>query len=147
MNKDLKTALIIVAVILILGVGTFFIGKYIGKKAEETGNKGKIPAETDWGTALTKAESEASQKHAKALHTDMKGPNFFKRDMKLYTDYLATSDRVFVATANYFNDTYGKGENLAQWIDGENFYITNLGDASDVADSIVERLAKFGIVV
>ena len=146
MNKDLKTALVIVAVLLVMGVSTFFIGRYIGKKSEESGNKGKIPAETDWGTALSKAESDAAQKHAKALHADMKGPNFWKRDMKIYTDYLATSDRLFVATANYFDDTYGKGENLAKWIDGENFFVTNLGDASDVADSILERLAKFGIL-
>lgn len=143
----LKTSLIIVVVLLALGVGTFFFGRYIGKKAEETGNKGKLPEETDWGTALTKSESEAAQKHAKTLHADMKGPNFLKRDMKLYADYLATSDRVFVATANYFIDNYGKGENLAQWIDDENFFLTNLSDASDIADSIIERLAKFGITV
>ena len=146
MNKDLKTALVIVAVLLVMGVSTFFIGRYIGKKSEESGNKGKIPAETDWGTALSKSESDAAQKHAKALHGDMKGPNLWKRNMKIYTDYLATSDRLFVATANYFDDTYGKGENLAQWIDEENFFVTNLGDASDVADSILGRLAKFGIL-
>lgn len=135
------------AVLLVLGVSTFFIGKYIGKKDEKTGNKGKIPTETDWGTALTAAESAAAQAHAKALYKDMKGLNIWKRDLKIYTDFLAAPDRVFVAAANYFDDNYGKGDNLAQWIDGENFFTTNLSDAVEVADSIIERLAKFGIIV
>lgn len=147
MNQSIKTSLIVLAVLLVLGVSTFFIGKYIGKKNEKTGNKGKIPTETDWGTTLTAAESAAAQTHAQALYKDMKGLNIWKRDIKIYTDFLAAPDRVFVAAANYFNDNYGKGDNLAQWIDSENFLVTNLTDAVDVADSIIERLEKFGIIV
>ena len=147
MNQSIKTSLIVMAVLLVMGLSAFFVGKYIGKKAEETGNKGKVPGETDWGSALTKAESDAAQQHAKALYADMKGWNLWKRDIKIYSNYLATSDRVFVATANYFVDNYGKGENLAQWIDSENFFVTNLKDAADVAESIIERLGKFGIIV
>ena len=147
MNQTVKTALIIVVVLLVMGLSAFLIGKYIGKKDEESGNKGKVPGATDWGADLTTAESTAAQSHAQALYKDMKGLNIWKRDIKIYSDYLASSDRVFVATANYFDDNYGKGDNLAQWLDDENFFMTNLDDAASVADSIIERLAKFGIIV
>lgn len=147
MGKTIKIMLIVVVIFLVMGTAAFFIGKYLGKKDEEKGNKGKIPTETDWGKELTASESEAAQTHAQALYKDMKGLNIWKRDIKIYTDFLAAPDRVFVAAANYFNDNYGKGDNLAQWIDSENFLVTNLTDAVDVADSIIERLEKFGIIV
>ncbi|MDD3479959.1 MAG: hypothetical protein PHI42_06205 [Paludibacteraceae bacterium] len=146
MGKTIKIMLIVVVIFIVMGTAAFFIGKYLGKKDEENGDKGIIPAETDWGAALTIAESEAAQSHARKLYEDMKGLNMWKRDIKMYSDYLASSDRVFVATANYFDDNYGGGDNLAKWIDDENFFMTNLSDAVEVADSIIERLAKFGII-
>ena len=146
MGKTIKIILIVVIIFIVMGAIAFFVGKYLGKKDEEQGDKGKIPAETDWGRELTQSESEAAQTHAKKLYEDMKGLNFWQRDMKIYSDYLASSDRVFVAAANYFDDNYGDGDNLAQWIDDESFTATNLKDAQKIADSIIERLAKFGII-
>ncbi len=146
MGKTVKILLVVILIFLVMGTAAFFIGKYLGKKDEEQGDKGKIPAATDWGRELTLSESEAAQTHAKKLHEDMKGLNIWSRDMKIYSDYLASSDRVFVAAANYFDDNYGDGDNLAQWIDDESFTATNLQDAQKIADSIIERLAKFGII-
>jgi len=147
MGKTIKIILIVVIIFIVMGAIAFFVGKYLGKKDEEQGDKGKIPAETDWGRELTQSESEAAQTHAKKLYEDMKGLNFWQRDMKIYSDYLASSDRVFVAAANYFDDNYGDGDNLAQWIDDESYTATNFKDAQKIADSIIERLAKFGIIV
>ncbi|GEM_PF-2897744 len=146
-NQTIRTVIILVVVLTIIGLSTFFIGRYLGKKSEADENKGKTPDTTDWGKSLTKEESEAAQNHAKALYNDMKGWFMATHNPDVYTDYLATSDRVFVATANYFKDNYGDGENLAQWVDGEHFFWSDFYKTSEVVAKIIKRLEKFGIIV
>lgn len=145
MNKDLKTVIITISILVVFGVATFFIGKYLGKKSEETGNKAELPDDIDWTKTETIMESEEAQMHAAALYKDMKGWNIKMRDTTIYTSYLATSDRVFVATATYFEKNYGKGENLAQWINGEHYFLTNYFELDETIKSIIKRLEKFGI--
>lgn len=145
MKKDLKTIVITLVILVVFGFSAFFIGKYLGKKDEEQGNKGEVPDETNWSSGLTTSEKALVKENADALYKDMNGWNVKRRDTSIYTKYLATSDKVFVETAKYFEEKYGNGENLAQWIDGENFFLTNYLELSKTIDKIIERLEKFGI--
>ena len=44
MGKTVKILLVVILIFLVMGTAAFFIGKYLGKKDEEQGDKGKIPA-------------------------------------------------------------------------------------------------------
>lgn len=146
-NQTIRTVIVLIVMLTIIGISTFFIGKYLGKKSEEEANKGLNPNDTDWGKTLTASESEEVKKHAKLLYEDMHGWLFSIHKPDIYSDYLATSDRIFVATANYFKDNYGNGENLAQYIDGEVFIVSDFYKTSEIAKEIIKRLEKFGIIV
>lgn len=140
-----KTIAITTAILVLLLIIIYLIGRKAGKNLTASGNKGLMPSQTDYGKTLSETESQQVIKHANALYNDMKGLNFWKRDASIYTEYLASSDRVFVGTANYFYDNFGNGDNLAKWIKGEAYWFTNL-DLNDTTDSILSRLARFGIV-
>ncbi|NCC99991.1 MAG: hypothetical protein EOL95_09880 [Bacteroidia bacterium] len=137
-----KNYIIISASVIVLITAIALTFYFVGKK--KVNNVAKLPDQTNWGNELDDTENLEIQKHSRKLYEDMKGLNFLSRDASIYSEYLASSDRVFVGAANYFAQTYGKGENLAQWLDSENFAITNIG-LSTTIDSIMGRLAKYGI--
>lgn len=141
----IKPAAIGLAVIVVIIIIVYFVGKKQGKQLSSSGNKGLLPSQTDYGQSLTQLETQEIIRHADALYKDMNGLNLLPRDASVYTEYLASSDRVFVGTANYFYDNYGRGENLAQWIDSEAYWFTN-SNLKETINSIQGRLAKFGIL-
>lgn len=141
----IKPAAIGLAVIVVVIIIVYFVGKKQGKQLSSSGNKGLLPSQTDYGQSLTQLETQEIIRHADALYKDMNGLNLLPRDASVYTEYLASSDRVFVGTANYFYDNYGRGENLAQWIDSEAYWFTN-SNLKETINSIQGRLAKFGIL-
>ena len=103
-----------------------------------------LPQDTDWGRSLTDVEASDVQRIASALYQDMKGANVFSRNVDIYTEYAATSDRVFVGVANYFAEKYGDGENLAQWMDSEYYGWTSI-ECKGKVQAIMSRLASHGI--
>jgi hypothetical protein len=103
-----------------------------------------LPAETDWGKALSDSESATIKRIADALHDDMNGLNLFNRNHAIYVEYNNTSDRIFVGVANYFAQVYGNGETLAQWIKGEGYSWLSF-QTEGVADAIIARLSQNGI--
>lgn len=131
--------------IVVVTIIVYFVGKKQGKQLSTSGNKGLLPSQTDYGQSLTQLETQEIIRHADALYKDMNGLNLLPRDASVYTEYLASSDRVFVGTANYFYDNYGRGDNLAQWIDSEAYWFTN-SNLKETINSIQGRLAKFGIL-
>lgn len=139
MNEKTKTILIVSAGAVGLLAVVFVIAYFVGRKSAKAQTV-DLPEATDWGTSLTASESADIERLAKALHDDMDGLNL-SHDGNIYTEYAATTDRVFVGVANYFAEKYGAGENLAQWIAGETFAAAKL----TTANMIRERLAKFGI--
>lgn len=141
----IKPAAIGLAVIVVVTIIVYFVGKKQGKQLSTSGNKGLLPSQTDYGQSLTQLETQEIIRHADALYKDMNGLNLLPRDASVYTEYLASSDRVFVGTANYFYDNYGRGDNLAQWIDSEAYWFTN-SNLKETINSIQGRLAKFGIL-
>ena len=141
----IKPAAIGLAMIVVVIIIVYFVGKKQGKQLSSSGNKGLLPSQTDYGQSLTQLETQEIIRHADALYKDMNGLNLLPRDASVYTEYLASSDRVFVGTANYFYDNYGRGENLAQWIDSEAYWFTN-SNLKETINSIQGRLAKFGIL-
>ena len=141
----IKPAAIGLAMVVVVIIIVYFVGKKQGKQLSSSGNKGLLPSQTDYGQSLTQLETQEIIRHADALYKDMNGLNLLPRDASVYTEYLASSDRVFVGTANYFYDNYGRGENLAQWIDSEAYWCTN-SNLKETINSIQGRLAKFGIL-
>ena len=141
----IKPAAIGLAVVVVIIIIVYFVGKKQGKQLSTSGNKGLLPSQTDYGQSLTQLETQEIIRHADALYKDLNGLNLLPRDASVYTEYLASSDRVFVGTANYFYDNYGRGENLAQWIDSEAYWFTN-SNLKETINSIQGRLAKFGIL-
>lgn len=141
----IKPAAIGLAVVVVVIIIVYFVGKKQGKQLSSSGNKGLLPSQTDYGQSLTQLETQEIIRHADALYKDMNGLNLLPRDASVYTEYLASSDRVFVGTANYFYDNYGRGDNLAQWIDSEAYWFTN-SNLKETINSIQGRLAKFGIL-
>ena len=124
---------------VILGiVAVFVIVMVLIKKFSKTKDVA-LPKDTDWGRSLTDAEQDQVIRLADAMHFDMNGWNIWGHDKSVYQEYSMTTDKVFVATANYFAEKYGDGENLAQWIKDEAFAFSSL------TDSIISRLQKFGI--
>ena len=103
-----------------------------------------LPSETDWGRALTESESATIKRIADGLYNDMKGLNVFKRNSDIYVEYNNTNDKIFVGVANYFAQTYGNGESLAQWMKDEAYSWTSY-QTDGLADAIIARLAQHGI--
>ena len=103
-----------------------------------------LPSETDWGRALTESESATIKRIADGLYNDMKGLNVFKRNSDIYVEYNNANDKIFVGVANYFAQTYGNGESLAQWMKDEAYSWTSY-QTDGLADAIIARLAQHGI--
>ena len=99
-----------------------------------------LPQDTDWGRNLTDVEESQVIRLTDALYQDMKGWNIGGHNKSIYQEYSTTTDKVFVAVANYFGEKYGNGESLAQWIDDEAFAWSAL------TDGILSRLASFGFI-
>lgn len=104
----------------------------------------QLPSETDWGRALTEGESATIKRIADGLYNDMKGLNVFKRNYDIYVEYNNANDKIFVGVANYFAQTYGNGESLAQWMKDEAYSWTSY-QTDGLADAIIARLAQYGI--
>lgn len=138
----IKGVLIGSAVILVvLMVLIIVIVVLARKKKSETV---PLPSETDWGRALTESESATIKRIADGLYNDMKGLNVFKRNYDIYVEYNNTNDKIFVGVANYFAQTYGNGESLAQWMKDEAYSWTSY-QTDGLADAIIARLAQHGI--
>ena len=128
-------------VLVVLMVLIIVIVVLARKKKSETV---PLPSETDWGRALTESESATIKRIADGLYNDMKGLNVFKRNYDIYVEYNSANDKIFVGVANYFAQTYGNGENLAQWMKDEAYSWTSF-QTDGLADAIITRLAQHGI--
>lgn len=138
-GKGINPKDIMIGSAVILGIiAVFVIVMVLIKKFSKVQNVA-LPKDTNWGRTLTDVEEEQVIRLADALHFDMNGWNIWGHDKSIYQEYSMTTDKVFVATANYFASKYGDGENLAQWIKKEAFTFSSL------TDSIISRLQKFGI--
>ena len=128
-------------VLVVLMVLIIVIVVLARKKKSETV---PLPSETDWGRALTESESATIKRIADGLYNDMKGLNVFKRNYDIYVEYNNANDKIFVGVANYFAQTYGNGESLAQWMKDEAYSWTSY-QTDGLADAIIARLAQHGI--
>lgn len=133
-KRTLIIGSVAVVAVLLIALLIYFIAK---KDDVETV---VLPNETDWGRSLTEFQSDQIARLAKLLYEDMKGWNAWGHSSHVYEEYAATDDVIFVGVANYFAEKYGKGENLAKWLDDEQFFTL-----SSTVDAIKSRLASFNI--
>lgn len=137
--KNIDTKGILIGSAVVLGVIAVFVIVIVCIKKFSKVKNVPLPKDTNWGRTLTEVESNDVVRIADALHKDMSGWNIWGHDQRVYQEYSMTTDKVFVAVANYFAEKYGNGENLAQWIADEAFAFSAL------TDSIISRLQHFGI--
>ena len=135
--KNKKNLIIGGAIVLLIAILIIVIVVLARKKRIE---KVPLPKETDWGRALSEVEEAQVVRLTDALYQDMKGWNIGGHNKAVYQELSTTTDKVFVAVANYFGEKYGDGENLAQWISDEAFTWSSL------TDSILKRLSGFGFI-
>lgn len=107
---------IIIVVIILIVVAIYYAGK---KSSYDTGyipNDVVIPG----GNALNKGDKQAVQTVTARLYKEMDGLNL-SYDSKVYSDFNALSDILFVAVYNLFNKLYqGEGNGtLRDWINSE----------------------------
>ena len=138
-GKEISPKDIMIGSAIILGVIAVFVIVIVLVKKFAKVQEVALPKDTNWGRALTDVEEAQVIRLADALYSDMNGWNIFGHERSIYQEYAMTTDKVFVATANYFASKYGNGENLAQWLKDESFAFSSL------TDSIISRLQKFGI--
>lgn len=140
----MKVKGIIISSAVVIGIITVLIIVIVILSRKKQAESVPLPAETDWGKALSDSESSTIKKIADALYEDMNGLNIFNRNHAIYVEYNNTSDRIFVGVANYFAQVYGDGETLAEWIKGEGYSWLSY-QTEGVADAIIARLAQHGI--
>ncbi len=138
-GKHIDTKGILIGSAVLLGVVAVFIIVMVLIKKFAKNKTVALPKDTVWGSSLTDTESDTVVRLTDAIYSDMSGWNLLGHNKSIYQEYNMTTDKVFVATANYFAEKYGDGENLAQWLKDEAFAFSSL------TDSIINRLAKFGI--
>jgi hypothetical protein len=93
---------------------------------------------------LTDAESKEVTRIANALKTQMGYVS--DPDLSLLTDLLGSSDRVFVATYNYFNTLYATApDTLKTLISSYSNWKIWFGEINHQMDAIVARMDKLGL--
>ena len=111
----LYTAIIAIALIIAI--------YYYGRKSVITKPQ-TLPQDVVNG-ALTEAEKTQTETLAVSLYDDMKGVNiWFNRNYEPHKEYLALSDKMFVAVYNKFNQKYfaSSKQTLKQWYEEEDNY-------------------------
>ncbi len=134
-----KKSIIVASIVMASLLAIVLVIYFIVKKSKDVGTVA-LPKETEWGKTLTDYQSDQIARIAKGLYEDMKGYNAWGHSSSIYEEYAATDDVIFVGVANYFAEKYGKGENLAKWLDDEVFFTL-----SSTVDAIKSRLASFNI--
>jgi len=110
-----KMWLIIAVTVVIIIAIVYFVGRKKGREAR----KDVLPEKVTKG--IDNTEARAAEEFADKLYQDMKGLNFWSHDMDLWNAFLRTTDRIMIATSNYFNQKYGKSktDTLYQWLKDE----------------------------
>ncbi len=139
-SKPLIKYSVIVAVVIIIVVACY----YYGRKSAKVDNLTNLPNETDWGAALSDAESEEVRVCALELYNDLKGAHFLSsRDDTPYDKMNVMSDRLLVAVANQFKSAYcAEDESIITWLEGDVFS----GKMLEKVDNLVKRLINLGIL-
>ena len=137
-----KMWLIIIITVVIILAAVYYWGRKKGKEAR----KDDLPEDVTKG--ITDKESIAAADFADRINSDLKGINLWSHDMDLWNAFVNTTDRIIIATSNYFNQKYGNGESLYKWIKDESAY-TIWGGGWTAADTwktkrqlVMERMEK-----
>ena len=88
---------------------------------------------------ISEEESKRCLVMAQRLYDDMSGFNLWGHDNDVYRDFDQMSDRELSIVYACFNENFGDGESLTQWLINEKFRISNL------TDSIILRLQKLNL--
>lgn len=138
--KHIDSYLKIGLVIVILLIGIWFLGRRSAKRNFPDYPVPKNPSSDD---DLTEEERREAEQLADKLYDQLSGWNFWY-DKDVYEEFLKTTDRVFIATYNIFNDKYysKKNRTLREWMEKE--YSTILQySLGKIMNTIYERFDKF----
>ena len=138
-----KKITIYVIVAVVLAVAIFFVYRAGRKKA--TVEQAPLPDDTPEGAIPTPLDVNIVREMSASLYSDMKGWNFWNRDQEVYKRYAQSSDRMFVAVYNDFNNQYISDDNgtLRQWLDDE--IVSGEGDTL-INETIIPRMIRLNLV-
>lgn len=143
--KYRSIAITFVIVILIL-VGIYFYGKYKGTDVKKPN---PMPDDTPWGGGLTAEQATNVRTLTNRLYDDMEGTTVFNefRDMEAFNNLLTSSDTIFVAVYNDFNDLHystDKGT-LKQWIEDETFWLGLFTQSQNIKDALMLKFNRLNL--
>jgi hypothetical protein len=105
----------ILVVLLLLGI------YWWGKRTGSSSKFGTLPEEIKGNEDATGTELDKGASLAERLYNDMKGANVMGHDGALWDEFCIADDRTITVTYNTFNQKYGGGETLYQWMDNESW--------------------------
>jgi hypothetical protein len=137
------TIFIIIAVVVIgLFVFIYFIGRRSGKvKIEQVA----LPTDQPNGNLLSNTDSAKVRQIAQALHDDMDGIRFGSYNLVPYNEMLQSSDTMFVAIYNDFNNLFSneKGGTLREWLNSE--FAWSWSTYKNLIYQITSRMDRLGL--
>lgn len=154
MNQYTKIAAGGVTVIVVIGA-LYWIYKRETKVPDFT--PAPLPTQETTGVELTPQEAQDVRSLTNRLYEDLKGLSFAwiaGRDIEAWEELDAMNDYLFRAVFNDFGNLYygQEGQTLAQWLDGENFWIgtsswTVVGriEAQMLKDRLLARFAEMNL--
>jgi hypothetical protein len=96
---------------------------------------------------LSDTEKTEVKRLATALYNELNGTRWdflWNRDPIPFNDLAIASDRITVGTYNYFNDNFGNGKTLWQWIYGDWY---KQGTAADHSVNLIkEKFTRLGLI-
>ena len=134
-NKRFVLISIVVVLLIAIIVLIFQLTKKKRAKIVIAPIDSKIVSNND----ISEEESKRCLVMAQRLYDDMSGFNLWGHDNDVYRDFDQMSDRELSIVYACFNENFGDGESLTQWLINEKFRISNL------TDSIILRLQKLNL--
>lgn len=141
-KKPLGITLAVIALVLFIYLmGRRSAKRVIGQKAR------RLPKDKDWGKSLSEEDSQLVRRIAAGLHEDMDGLNVFTRKIDRWEEYQELNDELFIAVYNDFNEAYGEGDTLREWVESEHDAGFNMGFSSwdDVKGEVLRKMDRLNL--
>jgi hypothetical protein len=139
-NGIFKGKILYVVIFLILVAGAGTTGLYFWGKSK--GSVSNVPLPSDQpNSLLTPDQGRAVRDMSMKLHNDM--VRWIGRDLQIYQNYVIWGNDLFTAVYNDFNSLFyaDSKKTLAQWIDGQNFFITDPLAGDTVKQQLMDKFA------
>ncbi|MBL7105666.1 MAG: hypothetical protein ISS18_15175 [Bacteroidales bacterium] len=137
----IRIAIGIILIVLII----YWVGKRAGKRAAGVVDPTTLPSDIPGMEQLTDEENNLIMQISVDLYDDMRGWRFFTGTTgeKPLLALMETSDTIFVAVYNYFNEVYAKA-NIKKWGTLKQWIKDDKGRRK-TKESVLDRMDRLGL--